>query len=236
MADRAALHIAFLMFPDVTQLDLTGPAQILSRLNGVKIDLVAATRDPVRTDAQFALLPTATFGEVPRADILCVPGGFGTVAAMEDSSTLAWLRQVAADADWVTSVCTGSLLLAAAGLLAGYRATCHWASRDQLAWFGATPVSERVVFDRNRVTGSGVTAGIDFALALVGAIRGEASARLIQLALEYDPDPPFDSGSPTTADPDTLCRYHALVGRLAPGRADRVRAIADAFREPCYDR
>ncbi|MET0247543.1 MAG: DJ-1/PfpI family protein [Sphingomonas sp.] len=172
MADSAPLHIAFLLFPGVTQLDLTGPAQVLSRLGDVKIDLVAKTRDPVDTDAQFQLLPTATFADVPRTDIVCVPGGFGVVPAMDDAATLAWLRQVGAGAQWVTSVCTGSLLLAAAGLLTGYRAACHWASREHLAFFDVEPVAERVVFDRNRVSGGGVTAGIDFALALTAAIRG----------------------------------------------------------------
>lgn len=224
------LHIAFLLFPDVTQLDLTGPAQVLSRLGNVRLDLVAKSRDPVSTDAQFALLPTATFADVPRTDILCVPGGFGTVAAMEDMETLDWLKRMAADAQWVTSVCTGSLLLAAAGLLTGYRAACHWASRDQLAWFGAEPVAERVVFDRNRVTGGGVTAGIDFALALTAAIRGEDHARFVQLSLEYDPAPPFDSGSPERADAATLERYRAMVERFAPGRAEKVRRIAEALR------
>lgn len=221
------LHIAFLLYPDVTQLDLTGPAQVLSRLGDVRLDLVAKTDAPVPTDSQFPLHPTATFAQVPRTDILCVPGGFGTVAAMEDAETLAWVRQVAEGAAWVTSVCTGSLLLAAAGLLRGYRATSHWGSRDQLAWFGAEPVAERVVFDRNRVTGGGVTAGIDFALALTARIRGEDHARFVQLSLEYDPAPPFDSGSPEHADADTVARYRAMVTRFAPDRADRVRAVAE---------
>jgi cyclohexyl-isocyanide hydratase len=223
------LHIAFLLFPDVTQLDLTGPAQVLSRIGNVTLDLVAKTRDPVRTDALFDLLPTATFDDVPRADILCVPGGFGTVAAMEDAATLDWLRQVAAEAAWVTSVCTGSLLLGAAGLLRGYRAACHWGSREQLSWFGAEPVAERVVFDRNRVTGGGVTAGIDFALALTAAIRGEDHAKLVQLSLEYDPAPPFDSGSPERADAETVARYRAMVEKFAPGRAAKVKGIAEGL-------
>lgn len=226
MPEVAPLHIAFLLFPGVTQLDLTAPAQVLSRLGNAKLDLVAKTRDPVTTDAQFPLLPTATFADVPRTDILCVPGGFGTVAAMEDAETLAWLRQVADTAQWVTSVCTGSLVLAAAGLLTGYRATSHWASRDQLAWFGAEPVAGRVVFDRNRVTGGGVTAGIDFALALTAAIRGEDHAKFVQLSLEYDPAPPFDSGSPERADAAAIARYQAMVAQFAPGREEKVRAIA----------
>ena len=221
------IHVALLLFPNVTQLDLTGPAQVLSRLGNAKIDLVAKTRDAVSTDAGFDLLPTATFAEVTRTDILCVPGGFGTVAAMEDAATLDWVRAVAGDADWVTSVCTGSLILAAAGLLNGYRATSHWASRHQLAWFGAEPVAERIVFDRNRVTGGGVTAGIDFALALVAAVRGEAHAKFVQLSLEYDPKPPFGSGTPDKADAETLALYKAMVAKNAPDREARVRAIAE---------
>jgi len=231
MPESTPLHIAFLLFPNVTQLDLTAPAQVLSRLGNAKLDLVARTMDPVPTDAQFSLLPTATFADVPRTDILCVPGGFGTVAAMEDDETLAWLKQVAAGATWVTSVCTGSLLLAAAGLLTGYRAACHWASREQLALFGVEPVAERVVFDRNRVTGGGVTAGIDFALALTAEIRGEAYAKFVQLSLEYDPHPPFDSGSPERADAATIALYDAMVAKFAPGRAEKVRAIAEALRD-----
>ena len=230
MPELSPIHIAFLLYPNVTQLDLTGPAQVLSRLGNAKVDLVAKTLAPVPTDAQFELLPTATFDDVTRTDILCVPGGFGTVAAMEDAETLDWLRRMAAEAQWVTSVCTGSLLLAAAGLLTGYRAACHWASREQLAWFGAEPVAERVVFDRNRVTGGGVTAGIDFALALTAAIRGEDHARFVQLSLEYDPAPPFDSGSPERADAATLERYRAMVEKFAPGRAEKVRRIAESLR------
>lgn len=235
MPEAAPLHIAFLLFPHVTQLDLTGPAQVLSRLGNAKLDLVAKTREPVETDAQFVLLPTATFAEIRSTDILCVPGGFGTVAAMEDSETLAWVRQVAGTAQWVTSVCTGSLVLAAAGLLTGYRAACHWASREQLAFFGAEPVAERVVFDRNRVSGGGVTAGIDFALALTARIRGEAHAKFVQLSLEYDPAPPFDSGSPERADPATLARYHAMVEKFAPRREEKVRAIAARLAEARSD-
>ncbi|MCX8476428.1 MAG: DJ-1/PfpI family protein [Sphingomonas sp.] len=231
MPESVPLHIAFLLFPGVTQLDLTGPAQVLSRLGNAKLDLVARTRDPVSTDAQFPLLPTATFAEVQRTDILCVPGGFGTVAVMEDAETLAWVREVAGTAQWVTSVCTGSLVLAAAGLLTGYRAACHWASRHQLAWFGAEPMAERVVFDRNRVTGGGVTAGIDFALALTARICGEAHARFVQLSLEYDPAPPFDSGAPEHADAETLARYRAMIDKFAPGREEKVRAIAAHLAE-----
>ncbi|MBO9499164.1 MAG: DJ-1/PfpI family protein [Novosphingobium sp.] len=226
MPELTPIHVAFLLFPGVTQLDLTGPAQVLSRLGNTRIDLVAKSRDPVSTDAGFPLLPTATFETVHRTDILCVPGGFGVIPAMQDHATLHWVRRMGADATWVTSVCTGSLVLGAAGLLKGHRAGCHWASRDQLAFFGAEPVAERVVFDGNRVTGGGVTAGIDFALALTAAIRGEEHARFVQLSLEYDPAPPFDSGSPERADPETLARYKTMVEQHAPGRVEKVHAIA----------
>jgi len=181
----AGIKIAFLVYPEVTQLDFAGPAQFLSRLGNASIDYVWKSRDPVPTDAGFSVLPTATFAEVAEADIICVPGGIACVDIMEDDEALAWVARVGARASWVTSVCTGSLILGAAGLLCGYRAACHWAWREHLALFGAEPVAERVVFDRNRVTGGGVTAGIDFALALTAAIRGEAHARLLQLALEY---------------------------------------------------
>ncbi|WCM26845.1 DJ-1/PfpI family protein [Sphingomonas sp. QA11] len=227
MPGLSSIRIAFLLFPDVTQLDLTGPAQVLSRLGNATIDLVARDVAPVATDAGFALLPTATFADAPPPDILCIPGGFGVNDAMEDPATLAWVGRAAAGATWVTSVCTGALLLGAAGLLRGYRATTHWASHHHLAAFGAIPVRERVVFDRNRVTGGGVTAGIDFGLALTAAIRGEAHARLVQLGLEYDPHPPFDSGSPEHADDATIARYQALAAKSAPGRESRTRAAAE---------
>ena len=220
------LHIAFLLFPDVTQLDLTAPVQVLSRLGDARLDLVWKTRDPVMTDAGFAIMPTATLAEVPRADILCVPGGFGVNAVIADDEAMAWVARVGADARWVTSVCTGSLILGAAGLLRGYRAGCHWAQRDMLPLFGALPVAERVVIDRNRITGGGVTAGIDFALTLTALLRGEAHARAVQLSLEYDPAPPFDSGSPERAGAALVAAYQRRVTAIVPTRDDDLRALA----------
>ena len=230
MPQLTPIHVAFLLFPDVTQLDLTGPAQVLSRLGNTTIDLVAASLDPVPTDAGFALLPTATFATARQPDIVCVPGGLGINAAIEDSATLAWVRDAAEGAEWMTSVCTGSLLLAAAGLLTGYRATCHWAQHEHLAAFGAIPEHARYVFDRNRVTGGGVTAGIDFALALTARIRGEAHARMVQLSLEYDPAPPFDSGSPDRAGPEAVAAYRKRTQALAPDRDARTLAAATRLR------
>jgi cyclohexyl-isocyanide hydratase len=230
MAELQPVSIAFLLFPGVTQLDLTGPAQVLSRLGAQTLHLVAASREPVPTDAGFSILPTADFAEVSRADILCVPGGFGTTDAIDDEATLAWVRGAGEKAEWVTSVCTGSLILGAAGLLRGYRAACHWAWREHLALFGAEPVAERVVFDRNRVTGGGVTAGIDFALALTAAIRGDAHAQAVQLSLEYDPAPPFDAGSPEKAGPELAAYVEARTRRFAPDRAERLRAAAGRMK------
>ena len=220
------MHIAFLLFPNVTQLDLTGPAQFLSRLPDAKVDLVWDNLDPVPTDAGFSILPTATFADIPQADLLCIPGGIGVAKVINHAPALDWVRQVGAEAQWVTSVCTGALILGAAGLLQGYQATTHWAWHDLLALFGAEPVHARHVIDRNRATGGGVTAGIDFALALIAEIAGEDHARAVQLALEYDPAPPFDSGSPAKAGPALVQTYTARANRLAPERRSELIAAA----------
>jgi cyclohexyl-isocyanide hydratase len=230
MATPPPISIAFLLYPNLTQLDLTGPAQVLSRLGNQTLNLVWKDREPVATDAGFSILPTASFAEVTKADIVCVPGGMGCVDMMEDEEVLDWLRAAAAEAQWVTSVCTGSLILAAAGLLTGYRAACHWNWREHLALFGADPVAERIVFDRNRVTGGGVTAGIDFALALTAAIRGEAHAKAVQLSLEYDPAPPFDAGSPEKAGEQLAAFIRDRTNRLAPDRAKRIEAAAERLK------
>ncbi len=220
------MHIAFLLFPGVTQLDLTGPAQFLSRLPDAKLDLVWDSIAPVPTDAGFSILPTATFAQVPQADLLCVPGGMGIADVIDHPAALDWVRQVGESAQWVTSVCTGALVLGAAGLLKGYQATTHWAWHDKLALFGAEPVHARHVIDRNRATGGGVTAGIDFALALMREIAGEDHARAVQLALEYDPAPPFDSGNPDKAGARLVAMYQDRATRLAPGRMERLEASA----------
>jgi cyclohexyl-isocyanide hydratase len=226
MASIPPISVAFLLFPNVTQLDLTGPAQVLSRLGNVTLDLVWKDRSPVTTDAGFAIVPTATFAEVSRADIVCVPGGMGVTEVIADDAAMAWVRAVGAEARWVTSVCTGSLILGAAGLLKGYRAATHWSWREYLAMFGAEMVPERVVVDRNRVTGGGVTAGIDFALTLMAAVRGAEFAKAVQLSLEYDPAPPFDAGSPEKAGPELVATYQRRVTQLAPDREEKFRAAA----------
>jgi len=226
MASIPPISVAFLLFPNVTQLDLTGPAQVLSRLGNVTLDLVWKDRVPVATDAGFAIVPTATFAEVPRADILCVPGGMGVTEVIADDQAMAWVRAAGGEARWVTSVCTGSLILGAAGLLKGYRAATHWSWRDYLAMFGAEMVPERVVVDRNRVTGGGVTAGIDFALTLMAEVRSPEFAKAVQLSLEYDPAPPFDAGSPEKAGPELVATYQRRVAQLAPDRDEKFRAAA----------
>lgn len=227
MTTTAKTTIAFLLFPNVTQLDMTGPAQVLSRLGDARLDLVWKTLDPVPTDAGFSIVPTATFADVPAADILCVPGGLGVNTVIDDDAALGWVRRIGEGAAWVTSVCTGSLILGAAGLLRGYRAGCHWGQIEQLRLFGAEPVSERTVVDRNRVTGGGVTAGIDFALTLTAMLRGEDHARMVQLSLEYDPQPPFDAGSPERAGPAFVAAYRRRVAELAPGRDAALKASAE---------
>ena len=220
------MHLAFLLFPGVTQLDLTGPVQFLSRLPGAKVDLVWQSLDPVPTDAGFSILPTATFDQVRQADVLCVPGGMGVGAVIDNPLALDWVRHIGNQADWVTSVCTGALILGGAGLLRGYQATTHWAWHDLLSLFEALPIHQRVVFDRNRVTGGGVTAGIDFALALIARIAGEDHARAVQLGLEYDPAPPFDAGSPDKAGAALVADYHERADRLAPERKRDLVAAA----------
>ena len=204
------LEVGMLLYPGFTLLDLAGPLTVLSVHS--KIELFSKSLDPVYSDSGTAILPTRTFGEVPaRLDILFVPGGFGTADAMRNPEIIEFLKTCAPRAAYVTSVCTGSLILAAAGLLDGYKATSHWAMRDQLVPFGAQPAEGRVVVDRNRATGGGVTAGIDFGLTLLAKLRGRDAAEMIQLALEYDPLPPFDSGSPDKAAPATVDKVRAWI-------------------------
>ncbi len=221
------LHIGFLLFPKVTQLDMTGPAQVLSRLPGAVTHLAWQTRDPVQTDVGFHINPTVTFDNCPQLDVLCVPGGFGVAEQMQDEVTLAFLRQQAAQARYVTSVCNGSLILGAAGLLKGYKSACHWMWRQYLPQFGAISVAERVVRDRNRISGGGVTAGIDFGLTLAAELAGEDVAKMLQLAFEYDPQPPFDAGSPEKAGPVIEAQLRSLQGpRIAAMEAIIAAAAA----------
>ena len=293
------IQIGILLYPNVTQLDATGPAQVLSRVPGAKLHMIWKTLDPVPTDAGFSIVPTTTFADCPRLDVICVPGGGGQTVLMTDDETLDFLRKqaataryvtsvctgslvlgdgngaerrqhvapgpvtgrlvalqesggaqhqragadrgdvargggllaqeverfvvghqhrLAAAARYVTSVCTGSLVLGAAGLLKGYKSACHWAWRDMLPAFGAIPVAERVVRDRNRISGGGVTAGIDFGLTVAAELAGEEAAKSIQLVLEYDPQPPFDSGSPEKAGVERVKRIRERMSGMLQNR------------------
>jgi len=218
------IRIAMLLFPDLTQLDLTAPFEVLTRLPGAEVSLVWKSLDAVTSGTGLRLSPTATLVDAPQADVLFVPGGSGLVPLLGDPAVLEFVRRQAASARYVTAVCTGSLLLGAAGLLEGYRATTHWAFHEFLARCGAIPVRERVVLDRNRITGGGVTAGIDFALRLTAELIGEQQARAIQLGLEYDPEPPYDSGSPERATPELV---QLVLDRLTISRRGYAEQLVE---------
>jgi cyclohexyl-isocyanide hydratase len=218
------IHIGFLLFPNVTQLDLTGPAQVLSRVPNARVHLIWKANEPVMTDVGFSINPTATFADCPQLAVLCVPGGFGIGDQMVDEETLAFLRRQGENAQYVTSVCNGALILGAAGLLQGYKSACHWMWRKYLPRFGAEPVAQRIVRDRNRISGGGVTAGIDFGLALAAELAGDEVARTLQLAFEYDPCPPFDCGTPEKAG-------EALVGRLREMQKSRINSVEERIEK-----
>lgn len=215
--EMARMKVVILLFEGVTALDAIGPYEVLSRVPGWEVEFVAPEPGPVVTDTGItSITATRSTGEVDSADILLVPGGPGTRPLLEDEAVLAWLRRTAGGATWTTSVCTGSLALAAAGLLDGKRCTTHWLYLERLRELGAEPVAERVVVDGSTVTAAGVSSGIDMALKLVGEAVGPDMAKGIQLAIEYDPEPPFDSGSPSSASPETV----EMVTAYAAGRDD----------------
>jgi cyclohexyl-isocyanide hydratase len=213
------LQIGIVLFPRVTQLDFTGPLQVFSSVPGAQVHLIWKRIEPVTSDSVMTITPTVTFADCPQLDVICVPGGLGTDDAVNDEELLAFLKQQAAGTKYVTSVCTGSLVLGAAGLLRGYRASTHWTAMDALAPFGAIPTKTRVCVDRNRVTGGGVTAGIDFALTLVSIMVDRKTAEAIQLRLEYNPAPPFNAGSPETAPAEVLA---LIKERIAPSMQRRI--------------
>jgi cyclohexyl-isocyanide hydratase len=223
------LELGMVLYPGFTMLDLVGPQAVLGLHSNSHF--IASTLAPVPSDGGGALLPTATFADAPRTlDVLFIPGGFGSNRAMQDPALLSFLADRGRTAGHVTSVCSGSLVLASAGLLRGYRAATHWGLYDALAVFdGVTPVHERVVTDRNRVTGGGVTAGIDFGLTLLSQLRGDQIARLTQLMIEYDPAPPFDAGSPGRAGPELTSRATAMLGALATEAIDIAKARRSAL-------
>jgi len=206
-------EIAMLVYPGMTVMDLVGPHCMFGALMGVKIHIVAKSLEPVTSDAGLTVVPTVTFDTCPQdLTVLFTPGGTdGTLAAASDPETLAFMADRGARAKYVTSVCSGSLILGAAGLLKGYKATSHWSCREALAGFGAIPTEARVVRDRNRITGAGVTAGLDFGLSMVAELRDQTYAECAQLMSEYDPDPPFNAGSMKTAPPKVKTAMIQLV-------------------------
>jgi cyclohexyl-isocyanide hydratase len=215
-------NIGFVIFPNLTQLDFTGPLQVLNRMPDSKTHIIAKSPEPVPSDCGLGLVPTTTFRDCPQLDLICIPGGSGVVEAMTDPETIEFVRRQAVGARYVTSVCTGAFVLGAAGLLQGRRATTHWAYTDLLTKVGATFQKARVVWDGNVVTAGGVTSGIDFALQIVAAITGDDVAQSIQLSMEYDPAPPFRSGHPDQAP-------QAIRDRVSSGFVDRRAAYEEAL-------
>ncbi len=229
------LSVGMLLFPDLTQLDLTGPYEVFALMPHTHVHLLAATLTPIRSERGLIIMPDTTFDQVPDLDLLFVPGGVGINAMMEDKLFLRFLHEQGHKARYVTAVCTGSLLLGAAGLLQGYRATTHWLSLDLLRLFGAEPVEERVVIDRNRITGGGITAGIDFGLTVAATIHGPAVAQEIQLMMEYNPQPPFPSGSPQTASTALVERIRTSRQQVQDIRRELAqRAITDLVTTDSY--
>lgn len=220
-----SFRIGLLLFPDITQLDMTGPYEVFTKLPGAEVHLLWKSLEPVTANGGMQITPTTTFASCPQLDLVCVPGGPGMNALLNDEDTLAFLRKQAAGTRYVTSVCTGALVLGAAGLLKGKRAATHWMSRDMLKAFGATPVAQRVVVDGNVITGGGVTAGIDFALTVAAEAFGEDLAKAIQLGIEYDPHPPFAAGSPEGAGPAIVEKARAGASKR---QAERAEAVARA--------
>jgi cyclohexyl-isocyanide hydratase len=224
------IQIGFLIYPGVIQLDVMGSLQVLAFPPNTAVHLVAKTADPIVTNEGITLTPTQTFSNCPQLDVICVPGGgMGQIEVMVDRDTLAFLQTQSQQAQYITSVCTGSMILAAAGLLQGYKATCHWAFREQLAMLNVEVVPERVVIDRNRITGAGVTSGIDFGLTLVGLLCGDDTAKMTQLMLEYHPAPPYNAGSPEAAG-EPLQRMLLGFGKpLIDAFMAQTQAIAPQF-------
>ncbi len=224
--NAAEFTIGMLIFPRMTQLDFTGPFEVFARIPNAKVHVLWKQLEPVTSDRGLAIMPTTTLDACPDLDLICLPGGPGQIAMMDDEQVLSFVRKQGQQAKFVTSVCTGALILGAAGLLTGYKATTHWMSHDQLSAFGAIPVASRIVVDRNRITGGGVTAGIDFGLSVAGLITNEEIARAIQLQLEYNPEPPFNSGSPTTAALELVAAVRQGAAAMLNERATATKRAA----------
>ncbi len=206
MTDSQQCMIGLVFYPGMTSLDIVGPQQVFSGLPGVQIHRIWKTLDPVKTDDGMMVLPDTTFENCPRLDVICIGGGIGQPAIEDDPEILAFLRTQGSTAKFITSVCGGSIFLAKAGLLNGYRAATHWGVRERLAALGVEVSTKRVEIDRNRITGGGVTAGIDFGLTIASILYGEEIAKMIQLLLEYNPAPPFDTGSPEKAGAELVAK------------------------------
>lgn len=216
MTDSPKYTLGLIFYSGMTSLDIIGPQQVLSPLPGMDTYRIWKTLDPITTDDGMVVLPDTTFDNCPHLDIICIGGGMGQAAIEDDLELLAFLRKQGSTAKYVTSVCGGSIFLAKAGLLEGYRAACHWAGRTQLTALGVDFGTERVVVDRNRITGGGATAGIDFGLTLTSILYGEEIAKIIQLLLEYDPAPPFDTGSPEKAGSELVEKAMLYMQQMIP--------------------
>ncbi len=225
---KPSFRIVFAIYPGMTQLDFTGPHQFLSRAPGSKIIVASALGGSVPADG-LTFSGIVKFADVDACDLICVPGGLVATEVARDPVFMCELKRLAASATFITSVCTGSLILGAAGLLKGKRAACHWAWRDMLPLFGAIPGGGHVVRDGNIITGGGVTAGIDFALTVLSIIAGDKVAQTIQLGLEYAPEPPFNAGRPETAPPEVLAAYTAAIGKITARRRAEAEAAAAAM-------
>jgi len=223
------MNIGMLIFPEMTQLDFTGPYEVFAQLPGCSVKVIAKSLEPVAAKGGLRFLPDTTLESSPPLDLVFVPGGPGTGALLEDREVLEFLRRQSKDARYVTSVCTGALVLGAAGLLKGYEATTHWLSLELLSEFGVTPLPDRVVTDRNRITGGGVTAGIDFALAVAAEIAGVDKAKSIQLLIEYNPAPPFLCGHPDTADAGIVGNVRGAMAPLQEKRLELARRAAKQY-------
>jgi cyclohexyl-isocyanide hydratase len=218
-----AHRLGLLLFPKITQLDLAGPYEVFSRVPGAAVHLLWKDTQPIGSEWGLELRPDTRFDECPALDVLCVPGGPGTFELLGDDVVVNAVRAIAQRSRFVTSVCTGAFLLGAAGLLAGRRATTHWASRELLREFGAIPDEGRIVVDGNLITSGGITSGIDFGLHIAAQLVGDEQAKEIQLAMEYDPAPPFASGSPRVAEPATVARFRERIRERQERRAALVR-------------
>jgi len=224
-------HVVFALYPGVTQLDFTGPFEVFARLPQVRCTLASVAGGTLRADGGIVFADVARLAEITQCALLCVPGGFGTVTALGDADYIAALRRLGAQARYVTSVCTGSVLLAAAGLLRGKKAACHWAWRDLLTVFAVEPSADRIVIDGNVITGGGVTAGIDMAIAVTAQIAGVDYAQTVQLALEYAPEPPFDCGRPERARPEIVAAAQKRLDAVRAERGAAVRRAADLLMQ-----